>query len=582
MIRRRLLQFVVCSLALLAAGCAGGGVASGPDPDQNSARPEEITEPQDQSPSPPDQAYSPPVPGILGPGRNTLMVAMSDGTRLATDVYLPAGAGPWPVMLVRTPYNKDGEEAYATEVGAEGIAYVAQDMRGRWASEGWNVPLIGEDLGEHQDGLDTYAWIERQPWCNGRIASLGGSALGMTQLYSAPCQPPGLVCQFIGVAPASMYHEFIYLGGAFREEILDWVEINRFDQQTTELYFQHSTYNEFWQQFNMADSVADVQAPGMHYGGWFDTFSQGTINTYMLRQHQGDDGARGRQWLVMGPWVHGETGSPVCGEIEFPEIARHVPDMAYVSFMDYFLKDIENGFDQRSAVTYYVIGDVDDDSAPGNEWRYAEDWPVPATETTYYLQANGSLSLDQPSAEQTSNWTFNPLNPPPTLGGRNLMIAKGVCDQRPVEARGDVVVFETEPLAAPLEVTGRVTCRLWVSCDAVDTDVAVRLCDVYPDGRSLLMLDGIQRLRYRDSMEQTELLTPGRVYEVEVDLWSISIIFNTAHRIRLSVAGGNNPRWDVNPGTGEMWQDGGQYVVQHTTLYHNSTRPSALVLPVVE
>ena len=524
-----------------------------------------------------------PVGVELEAGKHTVTVEMADGVRLSTDVFIPEGAGPWPVMMVRTPYDKQWERDYAEEVNADGFAFVAQDMRGRFESEGENIPLIGEDLGAHRDGYETFRWVYHQPWCNGRIGTLGGSALGMTQLYSAPGDPPGLACQFIGVAPASMYHEFVYPGGAFRQEQMEiWLDVNGFSTEALDLYYEHDTYNEFWHQFDVRDRAESVTVPGMHFGGWFDTFSQGTINTFLTRQHGGGEGARGRQWLVLGPWTHGEIGALECGELILPAVSAQVPDNPYQSFMDFFLKDAANGFETRPAVTYYVLGDVDDLEAPGNEWRLAESWPPLAVNRQFYLQPGGGLGTAYPQASGTAAWSFDPTDPPPTIGGRNLMIDSGVYDQRIVELRDDVVVFETPELTEPVEVTGRVRCRFWVSCDAVDTDVAVRLCDVYPDGRSMLMLDGIQRLRYRDSMQETSLITPGEVYEVEVDLWSISIVFNAGHRIRLSVCGGNNPRWDVNPGTGVKWDPAGAYVVQNTTLHMAPERPSALVLPVVE
>jgi putative CocE/NonD family hydrolase len=508
---------------------------------------------------------------------------MTDGTQLATDVYLPAATGSWPVVLVRTCYDKTWEDGHGAELNAQNTVLVAQDVRGRFGSDGENFPHSGSDLGEHQDGLDTFTWITQQPWCNGSIATTGGSMLGMTQNYTATTRPPGLKGQFVGIAAASMYHEFVYMGGAYREEQMTlWLEDNSFDPGVGALYRSHPTYDDFWRQFSIRERAADIIAPGMHYGGWFDTFSQGTIDGFTLRQYEGGPGGRGNQVLIMGPWTHGHEGETVCGEIEFPWESMFPPGTPYTTFMDYWLRGIGNDLPQIAAVTYYVIGDVDDPAAPGNEWRHADDWPIPATETSWYLHADGSLRPVAAGADEPSGWSFDPADPAPTIGGRNLMIDAGIYDQRDVEARDDVLVFETEPLIEPLEVTGRVTCRLWVSCDAVDTDVAVRLCDVYPDGRSLLMLDGILRLRYRDSMETTTLLVPDQIYEVEIDLWSISMVVNIGHRIRLSVTGSNYPRWDLNPGTGEMWEDGAAYVTQSTTLYHDVVHPSALILPVVE
>ena len=558
-LRRTILVAGAISVALLCCACSGGG--ADPDP-----------------PGPPD----PPVQQWLA-GLNTRLVQMTDGTQLATDVYLPAAVGSWPVVLVRTCYDKTWEADHGAAVNADGRVLVAQDTRGRFGSGGSNFPQSGSDLGEHQDGLDTCEWIMQQPWCNGSIATTGGSMLGMTQNYTATQRPPGLRGQFVGIAAASMFHEFVYVGGAYREEQMTlWLDKNNFDPGVRELYHSHPTYDDFWKQFSIRENAAEITAPGMHFGGWFDTFSQGTIDAFTLRQHDGGPGAQGNQWLVMGPWVHGGDGETVCGELEFPAAAAHPPWACYGWFMDYWLTGLDGGLLATPAVTYYVIGDVDDPQAPGNEWRYADDWPMPATETSYYLHGDGSLRPEPAGDSEPSGWTFDPADPSPTLGGRNLEIDAGIFDQRPVEERGDVLVFETDPLAMPLEVTGRVTCRLWVSCDAVDTDIAVRLCDVYPDGRSLLMLDGILRLRYRDSMETTAPLVPGEVYEVEIDLWSISVVFNAGHRIRLSVTGSNYPRWDLNPGTGEMWEDGAAYVSQTTSLYHDGGRPSALVMPVVE
>jgi len=571
-----LLVFVVVT-----TGCMS---RSATDPPGNNPGPQPQPQPEPQpEPQPQPQPEPEPQPEPLAAGKHTLQLEMADGINLSTDVYIPDGEGPWPVLMVRTPYDKQWEQTYAEEVNLDGFVYVAQDMRGRYESEGWNVPLIGEDLGEHNDGYQTFEWVSSQPWCNGRIGTLGGSALGMTQLFSAPGNPPGLACQFIGVAPASMFHEFVYPGGAYRQEQMEiWVDVNNFSQDSLDLYREHDTYNEWWHQFDVNGTEGRVRVPGMHFGGWFDTFSEGTINTWRKRQYHGGPGAKGRQWLVMGPWTHGDVGKLECGEMIFPEAAAAVPGNPYQSYMDFYLKYKGNGFEERPAVSYYVMGDVDDPQAPGNVWRVVDHWPPPSAAVRYYLHADGSLKLSLPREDTGSAWAFDPADPVPTIGGRNLMIDKGVYDQRTIEEREDVLVFETAILAEPVEVTGRVKCRFWVSTDALDTDIAVRLCDVYPDGRSMQMLDGIQRLRYRDSMEQTTLATPGMIYEIEVDLWSMSLVFNAGHRIRISVCGGNHPRYDINPGTGGIYEEGGAYVVQATTLHHGETIPSQLILPVVE
>ncbi|MCB1186364.1 CocE/NonD family hydrolase [bacterium] len=514
-------------------------------------------------------------------------VRMSDGVRLSTHVYLPqSGSGPWPVMLVRTPYGKDPSVylPLAEEMNNAGYALVTQDMRGRYESEGnLSIPLEGEDMLEPRDGVDTFDWLNTQEWCNGSIGSTGGSMLGMTQLYSAPHHPQGLKGQFIGVAPASMYHQFVYVGGAFRQmQMEQWVDIAGFDPQSLEIWRAHPEYDEYWEQFNIANTAADVQVPGMHYGGWFDTFSQGTIDSWSIRQKQGGQGARGRQWLVMGPWGHGTEYNRKQGEIEFPENAIKPPDYPYPMFMDHFVLGTDTGLLERPFVTYYRMGAIAEEGAPGNDWQFADDWPVPHSVASYYLHADGSLSTQAPLEPETMQWSFDPSDPTPTVGGRNLYEPKGMFDQRSIEGRSDNLLFTTDPLAQPLEVTGRVLANLFIASDAVDTDVAVRLSDVYPDGRSILVLDGILRLRYRNGFSEAVLLVPDERTEVEVDLWSTSYVFNSGHRIRLALTSSNHARWDLNPGTGEVWVDGGEYVVQENTVYFGPQQASALLLPVVQ
>ncbi len=508
------------------------------------------------------------------------MVAMSDGKRLATDVYVPAGAGPWPVLLLRTPYGKTGLGQYATQAAALGLAFVAQDMRGRHASEGANLPFIADGWGEHRDGYDTFTWLMQQGWCDGNIGTLGASALGITQNLTAPTQPPGLRCQYISVATTSLYQQAAYQGGALRESQVDgWLTDTEFDPLALELYRAHPDYDDFWRQFDIGPEVGKITAPAIHEGGWFDTFGQGTIDGYMLRQHQGGAGARGRQKLVMGPWAH-SIGKRELGEMTFPDNAATAPGNWRDRWFSYWLRGEANGIMDEPAVLYYTMGALDEPGAPGNEWRTAADWPVPCTATPLYLGADDTLSWDL-SAAGARTYANDPANPVPTKGGRNLILEAGLMDQRELEARADVLVFTTPPLEQPLNVTGRIKCVLYLSSDAVDTDAAVRLCDVYPDGRSILIADGILRLGHRAGLTQREALTPGQVYAVEVDLWSTSLIFNRGHALRLSVCGSNYPRWDLNPGTGQVWTAGCAYMVQNNTIHCGKENPSAIILPLV-
>jgi uncharacterized protein len=512
---------------------------------------------------------------------STEMVTMSDGTRLATDVYVLKGERPMPVLLLRTPYGKDGLGQYATQAAALGFSFVAQDVRGRHESEGDNLPFIADGWGEHRDGYDICTWLTQQNWCDGNIGTMGASALGITQNLTAPTQPPGLRCQYISVATTSLYHQAAYQGGALRvSQVEGWLTDNKYDPLALELYRAHPDYDQFWRQFDISAVVGDITVPAIHEGGWFDTFCQGTLDSYMLRQHRGGDGARGQQKLIMGPWRH-SIGKRELGQLTFPENAASAPGNWRERWFSHWLRGDNNGIIEEPAVLYYTMGALGEEGAPGNEWRSAADWPVPCIDTPLYLAADGALAWDAPATGML-DYLSDPANPVPTKGGRNLILEAGIMDQRELEARADVLVFTTAPLAQPLNVTGRIRCKLFVSSDAVDTDVAARLCDVYPDGRSMLIADGILRLGHRNSCTRREPLKPGQMYAVEVDLWSTSLIFNRGHAIRLSLAGSNYPRWDVNPGTGAVWSDGCAYSVQHDTVHCGQDYPSAIILPVVQ
>jgi hypothetical protein len=236
-------------------------------------------------------------------------------------------------------------------------------------------------------------------------------------------------------------------------------------------------------------------------------------------------------------------------------------------------------------VFYYVMGDAGDYEAPGHEWRYAPTWPpfeVPPI--AYYLHPEGVLSPDAAAGGAfSSSYRFDPEDPVPSRGGTNLdlTIEAGPYDQSDLEVRPDVVVFSTATLEAPLEVTGDLKVVLYASSDALDTDYTAKLTDVYPDGRSMLIADGIIRARYRNSFTTPELMTPGTVYRFEIDLWATSIIINTGHRLRLAISSSNNPRFDVNPNTGGDTFDKENMITAANTIYYNSTYPSHVLLPVV-
>ena len=500
----------------------------------------------------------------------THMVPMRDGARLATDVRLGEGDGPWPVVLLRTPYGRK-----ITVGGLEDYAIVIQDVRGRFDSEGHAMPFFDGGWGEHQDGLDTVKWILGQPWCNGKIGTMGGSALGITQNMLAGANPPGVLCQHIVVAAGSMYHHAAYPGGAWREALVGgWLDTAGWPEDNRELMLAHPSYDDLWR---VVDSVQRIEAeriniPALHVGGWFDIFTQGTIDSFVSRSRISPN-----QWMVIGPWPHGKTRE--VGELVFPPNALEVPHSGTDAgfWFDFWLKPEDNALRETPRVRYYVMGACGEEGAPGNEWRTAESWPVPAQPTEFFLTRDGQLVGESPAAEASTSYDYDPADPVPTRGGANLLIPAGPMDQSELEKRDDVLVLSTPPLEQPLEITGRITVRLYASSSARDTLFTAKLCDVYPDGRSMLLTDAALRAACRESLSHPTPIEPGEIYEFNIDLGSSSIIFNRGHRIRVDISSSNAPRFVVHP---NIWGEG-EPQVAHQTIYYGGGRPSAVILPVV-
>ncbi len=513
--------------------------------------------------------------------KETVMVPMRDGVKLATDIAHPKKGGPaFPAVVVRTVYGRAGKfgDSMAQSITDRGYALAIQDTRGRGGSEGKETVFADDGWGERQDGADTIAWIKQQPWCNGKIGTTGGSALGITQVLMAGATSIP-AAQYIVVAASNFYGQLSYQGGVFRRALcVDWLTAQKIPYMI-ELWQSHPAFDDFWKQHDAETRAGQITAPAVHVGGWWDIFCQGTINNFVTRQYNGAPGAKGNQKLIMGAWLHGPKANP--GDLVLRGNFNFDSGAIERRFMDYWLKDEQNGIMNEPAVNYYTLGDVITPNAPGNEWRTANDWPPFATvETAYFLHGDKTLSTSpatQPDARLT--YTYDPNNPCPTHGGAELTLPAGPFDQHELGQRPDVLVFASETLAAPVEITGNVKARLFVSSDAPDTDFTAKFIDIYPDGKEILMLDGIQRVKFRNGFEKAEPLPAGAIGELTVDLWTISVIINTGHKIGLHVSSSNYPRFEKNPNTGEDFP-GTELRPAVNTVHMDAAHPSALLLPV--
>jgi len=519
---------------------------------------------------------------LPGGGKTTHMVEMSDGVDLATDVYLPDGFGPWPVVLYRTPYDKNTDSTGSWPGWNDrGYVVVSQDCRGCYGSEDIFRLFYDDGWGENKDGYETALWILAQDWCNGKIGTIGGSARGITQNRLAGSVPPGLLCQNIGVASSNMYAQAIFQGGGFRKRLAEgWSSGQGAESRNyleTVVKAKPDYDDEYWGSMNFETRYDRVNWPIVNSGGWYDIFLQGTINNFVGIQHNGQPGADGKQKLIIGPYGHGRG----LGGFEWPAGSLPAAYNSSTAWLDHWIKGTDTGVMDQPPVCYYVLGDVDDLSGPGNEWRFADDWPVPAAEIPFYFLEDGTLSTALPTESNSSDtYVYDPDDPVPTLGGANLSGDKGPYDQRPVESRDDVILFTTPVLKDYVEITGKVLVHLYASSSAVDTDFTGKLCDVYPDGRSMLVCDGIIRARHRNSMRTDELMVPGTIYEFEIDLWETCIAFNAGHRIRVAVSSSNYNRFDTNPNTGEPFNQHTHTVPATNTFYHDAAHPSHILLRV--
>lgn len=543
---------------------------------------------------------------------------MRDGVALVADVYRPAGEGPWPVLLQRTPYDRDGAEEAARRLAAHGYLVVVQDTRGRYDSEGVFVPFFHEA----EDGYDTVEWAAALPGSNGQVGMFGGSYVGATQMLAAMSAPPHLVSIFPYVTASEYYDGWTYQSGVFMQWFASsWTtglaqdtlrrEVSRLarprewafrlpvdeyrllalpDPRDVAPYFrdwvEHETDDAYWEKVRVSDHYGDMPIKALHSGGWHDIFLKGSIANYVgMRAGAKTEEARSGQRLLVGPWAHAATSDEgKIGDVVFgPQAVVDLTDVM-VAWSDWALKGVENEFASDPPVKIFVMGE--------NVWRHEDEFPLARQKTTrYYLRPaavkdeRGGLSTDPPGPGAPTVFRYDPANPVPTIGGRLCCgdhgLPPGPHDQSPSEARDDVLVFTTPPLASDVEVTGNVRLELFASTSAADTDFTALLVDVSPSGYATFLTDGIVRARFRDGTKNGDPIVPGQVYRYDIDLWSTSNLFKAGHQIRVYVSSSNFPRFSRNLNTGEPTLGSAGMVTAVQRIFHDAEHPSALVLPVI-
>jgi putative CocE/NonD family hydrolase len=538
-----------------------------------------------------------------------ITIPMRDGVKLAADVFLPYGHRRWPAVLVRTPYNRKTSSAASYRFFAEhGFALVIEDVRGRFASEGSFGPIVQEG----PDGNDTINWISEQPWSNGRVMMAGGSYLGIAQWWAAVQDNPHL----LGISPIcsgddEYLDRFYSTGGALKlgHRLLWFAENFTPPAQVRPLFgsyiyhlplidadlaasdvaipswrqaIDHPSDGPYWRSFSIRDRLNRVLVPVLSFGGWFDNYAQSDLDAFSRLSAQGK---HIETWI--GPWAH----DPALrfSTVDFgPQAHIYIKNKQLEWFNGLVNPPFgEQGAQNSCSLHLFVMGP--------NIWREEHEWPLARTHyRSLYLNSgghansrygDGALEWTRGRTGPPDQFTYDPKKPVPTVGGaiccEPKVLPPGPLDQTAVEGRKDVLVYTTAPVSEPIEVTGPIRVVLYLATSANDTDFTAKLVDVQPDGRPLLVTDGIQRLRYRLSLTRPVFVAKNRPYQINIDAGVTSYVFERRHRIRLEMSSSNFPRFDRNLNT--VLPNGVETKITKArqTVFHEPGYPSAVILPVI-
>ena len=536
----------------------------------------------------------------------SMTMITSDRVKLVADVYHPQRLRRAPTILVRIPYSQTFANALRSKIvgrmwAERGYTVLIQSTRGRAPSTGAYYPLRGE----RQDGIETLAWIAKQPWFDGRIGMWGGSAFGYTEWAIADQTNPGPSSLLVYLSSTSFYRMF-YPGGAFAlESALNWAVRSRGAQDEPDWpsasrlqpayngwpvleadqravgtrieffrdWLSHPENDSYWREIDGDNRAASIKAPVLLMAGWFDPFLPGQLSDFDTIRRKATSEIASRTRLVIGPWAHAATvplpNAPDLGKFRLATISPSIP---------WFDHTLAGANSNEAPVRIFVMGI--------NEWRDEKEWPLArAQNRNLYLNSqgpanssngNGALSFKMPmSSYPADHFENDPQNPVPTAGGAMISNDAGVFRQNEIEMRPDVLVYTAPVFIEDTEITGPIKLMLYASTTAKSTDFTGKLVDVFPDGSAYNISDGVTRKAYAPKTRASE------VDEIEVELWPTSYVLRKGHKLRLEISSSNYPHFDRNPNTGGTISTETAPVIAHQTIYHDLNRPSHLVLPFI-
>lgn len=594
----------------------------------------------------------------IGTLEQKVMMPMRDGVRLATDIYIPRSDKKVPIIFSRTPYNfnswGDGEEKNRTHQRAyealkRGYAYVVQNERGRYFSEGeWDI--LGVPL---TDGYDSFSWMSEQSWSNGKIGTLGCSSTAEWQMAVAALDHPShaaMVPQGFG-AGVGRVDDFFEQGNWYRggvEQLLfgtwlygvehdkfkpripagasqeDLIRISRFydlapenppvdwakkikhlplkdllknvggKKEIFDKMIKRKPNDKDWYKGGLYHDNMDFGVPSFWFVSWYDVATTPNIALFNhVRKNSVDQFVNDNQYLVIAPTLHcgftRATENTIVGERSVGDARLNYDEQIY-DWFDLMLKEKQNDFKENTPrVQYYTMG--------SNKWQSSEVWPPENIEmTTFYLSSNGSANtmygdgklttLKRKINNKSDSFIYNPLDPVTSNGGgvccMGNAVKGGAFDQQEIETRDDVLVYTSETLKNGFEVTGFINSSIYISSDVKDTDITIKLIDVYPDGTAYNIDETIQRVRYREGYDKEVFMEKGNVYKVDLSQMSTSNYFKKNHKIRIEISSSNFPRFARNLNTGGDNFNESKGIIARNTIHHSKKYPSSITLPIVK
>jgi putative CocE/NonD family hydrolase len=551
-------------------------------------------------------------------GQKTIDIPMRDGTKLTTDLYFPESEnGPFPVILMRTPYNKDILKPYGAYFSKQGFVCAIQDVRGRFGSQGDWEPFINEG----EDGYDSIEWLAAQEWSTGKIGMYGGSYSGSVQFAAAILKPPHLVTIIPNITPAMPFYNMPYEGGVLvMGGNIRWVDIVENAKTAADMqkkakeiftkdwnsllsflpvidldkkiigqeipywrrWVEHNTDDSYWKKVNYLEKLKELDIPVFLQSGWYDPGNRGTKLAYSSLKQSKNKYIK----MIMGPWEHTDQSSKYLYGQDLGEAADIGLIGLYIQWFDCWLKGMDNGIINEPLVQVFNFGP--------NNWLKADTYPLPTTSfVKYYLSSekgantsrgDGTLQTQKSSStKQYDTYTYDPDNPPPCFIEH---IKKRALDsyKNLVDSREDMLVYETAPFEQPLTIAGPISAVLYASSSAKDTDWCVTLYVVSEDGEisPMGMTWGILRARFRNSMSTPEFLEKDKVYEFTIDVSHIGYTFLRGERIRMEISSASFPEYSRNLNTGGHNEMETEYVSAVQRIYHTQEYSSHLLLPVIK